>query len=140
MAEVEKEKAEQARGTLLKFVNPLTGAGVVRKNFTKIPNSIIFDRSVKAQDKELYNILLALPYRKRQSDTGDGILITHEYLRALMGAKDRKTILSSISRLEKAGYCKRAKISGKLSELQVIIKPSETEKQEKVIEEMLSDA
>lgn len=139
MAEVEKEKTEQARGTLLKFVNPLTGAGTVRKNFTKIPNSIIFDKSVKAQDKELYTILLALPYRKRQSDTGNGILITHEYLRTLTGAKDRKTILSSISRLEKAGYCKRVKISGKLSELQVIIKPSETEKQEIAIAEMLSD-
>lgn len=138
MAEVEKEKTEQARGTLLKFINPLTGAATVRKNFTKVPNSIIFDRSVKAQDKELYNILLALPYRKRQSDTGDGILITHDYLQKVAGAS-RRAILYSLDRLEKAGYCKRVKISGKLSELQVIIKPSETEKQEIAIAEMLSD-
>lgn len=138
MAEVEKEKTEQAKGILLTIVNPVTGAGTVKKNFTKVPNSIIFDKSVKAQDKELYNILLALPYRKRQG-AGDGILINHKYLCKLTGAKTKVTIINIIKRLEKAGYCKYSLLNGQLADLQVIIKPSETEKQEIAIAEMLSD-
>lgn len=133
-----QEKKEQQKGTLLTIINPMTGAGTVRSNFTKVPNSIIFDKGVKSQDKELYNILLALPYRKRRG-ASDVTHINHEYLCKLTGAKNRQTILRSISRLEKAGYCRRVKISGKLSELQVIIKPSTAEELEQKINEMISD-
>lgn len=136
--EQEKKEQQEQRGTLLTFINPVTGAGTVKSNFTKIPNSIIFDKSVKQQDKELYNILLALPYRKRCS-AREGILINHDFLCELTGAKNRQTILRIITRLEKAGYCRRVKISGKLSELQVIIKPSASEEEKKKIEELISD-
>lgn len=140
MAEVEAEKTEQqARGILLTIVNPATGSGTVKKNFTKIPNSIIFDKRVKAQDKELYNILLALPYRKRQG-AGDGILINHKYLCKLTGAKTKLTIINIIKRLEKAGYCKYSLLNGQLADLQVIIKPSMSEKLEKELAEMASEA
>lgn len=136
--EQEKKEQQEQRGTLLTFINPVTGAGTVKSNFTKIPNSIIFDRGIKSQDKELYGLLLALPYRKRKSGR-EGILINHDYLCRLTGAKNRQTILRSITRLEKAGYCRRVKISGKLSELQVIIRPSVSEEEQKKIEELISD-
>ena len=138
MVEVETGKTEQqARGIILTIVNPVTGAGIVRKNFTKIPNSIIFDKRVKAQDKELYNILLALPYRKRQG-AGDGILINHKYLCKLTGAKTKLTIINSIKRLEAAGYCKYSLLNGQLADLQVIIKPAVSEIQEQELAEMVS--
>lgn len=132
-----QEKKEQQKGTLLTIINPTTGAGTVRSNFTKIPNSIIFDKNISSQDMRLYSILLALPYRKRRG-AGDVTHINHEYLCKLTGAS-RRTVLYSLDRLEKAGYCKRVKISGKLSELQVIIKPSVTEELEQEINEMISD-
>lgn len=135
--EQEREQQEQ-RGTLLTFMNPVTGAGTVKSNFTKIPNSIIFDKSISAQDMRLYSVLLGLPYRKRNS-VRESILINHDYLCTLTGAKNRQTILRSITRLEKAGYCRRVKISGKLSELQVIIRPSVSEEEKKKIDELISD-
>lgn len=131
---MEKEQ-EAPKGTLLTIVNPATGKTFANSNFTRIPNSIIFDKSMKAQDKELYNILLALPYRKR--NVSNGILISHEYLCKVQGAS-RRAILYSLDRLEQAGYCERVKINGKLSELKVIIKPSATEKQQKNIDDFLS--
>lgn len=134
----EQEKEEQQKGTLLTFINPVTGAGTVKSNFTKIPNSIIFDKSISAQDMRLYSVLLGLPYRKRKS-VRERILINHDYLCTLTGAKNRQTILRSITRLEKAGYCRRVKISGKLSELQVIIRPSVSEEEKKKIDELISD-
>lgn len=138
MAELEKEKTEQARGILLTIVNPVTGARTVERDYSKIPNVSIFDKRLKSQDKELYNILLALPYRKRQG-AGDGILINHKYLCKLTGAKTKLTIINIIKRLEKAGYCKYSLINGQLADLQVVIKPSISELQEKAIKEMLSD-
>lgn len=135
--EQEKKEQQEQRGTLLTFINPVTGAGTVKSNFTKIPNSIIFDKRVKPQDKELYNILLALPYRKRCS-ARKGILINHDYLRTLTGVS-RRAVLYSLDRLEAAGYCKRFKKSGKFSELQIVIKPSVSEEEQKKIEELISD-
>lgn len=134
----EQQDQQEQRGTLLTFINPATGAGTVKSNFTKIPNSIIFDKNISSQDMRLYSVLLALPYRKRCS-AREGILINHDYLCELTGAKNRQTILRSITRLEKAGYCRRVKISGKLSELQVIIRPSVSEEEKKKIEELISD-
>ena len=131
--EQEKKEQQEQRGTLLTFINPVTGAGTVKSNFTKIPNSIIFDKSLKPQDKEL----LALPYRKRCS-ARKGILINHDYLRTLTGVS-RRAVLYSLDRLEAAGYCKRLKISGKFSELQIIIKPSVSEEEKKKIEELISE-
>lgn len=133
----EQQKQGAPKGTLLTIVNSITGKQFANSNFTRIPNSIIFETSITPQDKELYNILLALPYRKR--NTSKGIMINHDYLCKLMGVKNRQTILRIISRLEVAGYCRRVKISGTFSELQVIIKPSETEKQQKNIDDFGGD-
>ncbi len=134
----EQEKKEQQKGTLLKIINPLTGGSTVKSDFTQVPNSVMDDESINSRDKILYIKLLMLPYRKRCS-AREGILINHDYLCRLTGAKNRQTILRSITRLEKAGYCRRVKISGKLSELQVIIKPSASEEEKKKIEELISD-
>lgn len=134
----EQEKKEQQKGTLLKIINPLTGGSTVKSDFTQVPNSVMDDESINSRDKILYIKLLMLPYRKRCS-AREGILINHDYLCRLTGTKNRQTILRSITRLEKAGYCRRVKISGKLSELQVIIKPSASEEEKKKIEELISD-
>ena len=134
----EQEKKEQQKGTLLKIINPLTGGSTVKSDFTQVPNSVMDDESINSRDKILYIKLLMLPYRKRCS-AREGILINHDYLCRLTGVKNRQTILRSITRLEKAGYCRRVKISGKLSELQVIIKPSASEEEKKKIEELISD-
>lgn len=133
-----QEKKEQQKGTLLTIINPMTGAGTVKSNFTKVPNTIIDDKSLNLRDKMLYIMLLRLPYQKRKS-ARDSILISHEYLCRLAGVKERKTITESLNRLEAAGYCKRLKITGQLVKLFLIIKPSVTEEQKQNIEDMINE-
>lgn len=134
----EQEKKEQRKGTLLKIINPVTGAGTVKSNFTQVPNSVIDDDNINLRDKVLYIKLLRLPYRKRKS-AREGVLISQEYIRKLAGVKEKKTVTESLNRLEAAGYCKRLTITGQFVELYLIIKPSETEEQKQKIEDMIKE-
>lgn len=132
----EQEKKEQRKGLLLKFINPVSGKTRVEGNFSQIPNNILFDKKKKVTsfDKVVYCIFFAMPHRKGVT-TSDTIHTNYDWLSEVIGVSTR-TLQYSLDRLEKAGYCRRKKINGQLSEVEVIISPSETDKQNKLLEEM----
>lgn len=129
-----QEKKEQRKGLLLKFINPVSGKTRVEGNFTQVPTNIFFDKRVTSFDKVVYCILFEMPHRKGVT-TSDTIHTNYDWLSKVIGASTR-TLQYSLDRLEKAGYCRREKINGQLSEVEVIISPSETDKQNKLLEEM----
>lgn len=127
---------KQATGTIIKFYNEHTGSDEVERSYTKIPNSVIFDKLLSDSAKALYICLLALSWRLQNRPlVNGGIVVTQEQLINWL-AFSRRKLNYKITELEQNGYCKREKLNNKLTVLTVIIKKSASDEWQDFLEEI----
>lgn len=110
---------EARRGTIIKY------QGEAKSWFTKVPIQALTDKKLSALDFRVYVFLLFLRYdaREKEMQPGGGVLYEQGTIAKRLYLS-RRTIARSFDALEALGYCKRKKLSRKLTELTVIIRPT----------------
>lgn len=110
---------EARQGTIIKYQSD------AKSWFTKVPNNAITDNRLSAFDYRVYSFLLYLRYISREMtmQPEGGVIYAQETMAAKLNVS-RRTLVRSFDALEALGYCKRKKLSRKLTELTVIVKPT----------------
>lgn len=110
---------EARQGTIIKY------QGEAKSWFTKVPIQALTDKKLSAFDFRVYAFLLFLRYDAREKEMQpEGGALYEQSTMAKRINLSLRTFVRSLCTLEALGYCKRKKLSRKLTELTVIIRPT----------------